>query len=120
MVHGRRGQFEDAHDHHRQALQLHRETGSRIGEIVVLNNIGLLYQQQGRYDEARHRHHDALELSRSYDFPGDEAESLNALAEAARSQGRVSQRPGGSRPFHGRPRPRPRPTGPTPPVANVT
>ncbi|HEY9369291.1 tetratricopeptide repeat protein [Streptomyces sp.] len=51
----------------------------------------MLCQRQGRYDEARRRHHDALELSRSFDFPGDEAESLNALAEAARSMGDLAR-----------------------------
>jgi len=76
-----------AHDHHRQALRIHHQTGSRIGETIVLNNLGLVYQRQGRYDQARHHHRDALQLCRTFGFPGDEAESLNALAEAARSMG---------------------------------
>ncbi|MFF9623990.1 hypothetical protein [Streptomyces griseosporeus] len=46
---------------------------------------------QGRYDEARRHHRDALHLSPTFDFPGDEAASLDALAEPARSMGDLDQ-----------------------------
>ncbi|WP_328924431.1 tetratricopeptide repeat protein [Streptomyces sp. NBC_00190] len=88
IIHDRQGRYEDAHERHRQAPHVYREAGSRIGETIVLNNIGLL---QGRYDEARRHHHHAVELSRRLDFPGDEAESFNALAEAARSMGDLAK-----------------------------
>ncbi|MFB9530221.1 tetratricopeptide repeat protein [Nonomuraea roseola] len=137
IVHEHQGRYEDAHDHHRRALHLYRETGSRIGETVVLNNLGLVCQRQGRYDQARRHHRDALHLCRTFGFPGDEAESLNGLAETARlaqavddhdsalalarevselspRAGSRPRRPGARppRPRPCRPRPRPRPPGP--------
>jgi tetratricopeptide (TPR) repeat protein len=87
------GQYEQAADHHRQALTLARQIGDRDDEARALNNLGDLYRRTGRYEQAVDHHRLALSRYQDLGDPHGQAKALNGLGEIARAVGEPAAGP---------------------------
>jgi tetratricopeptide (TPR) repeat protein len=63
---------------HQIALSAARRLGDRLGEGVVLNNLGVAYRQRRRFDEALACHAEALNISESTGDRHGEGRALNS------------------------------------------
>jgi tetratricopeptide (TPR) repeat protein len=85
------GRYQQATEHHQQALALYRELGDRVGEAGVLTRLGLVYQQQGSHQQATVLHQQALTLFREIGHQDGEANVLDDLGVAYWHQGRYEE-----------------------------
>jgi tetratricopeptide (TPR) repeat protein len=83
--------YQQAAEHHQQALALCREIGDRAGEADALTRLGLVYQQQGSYQQATEHHQQALALFREIEHRDGEANVLDDIGVAYWHQGRYGQ-----------------------------
>ena len=74
------GNYAEALDYGRRALELFRKADDRLGEARALNDIGLVYQSQGKLDEALECHERSLELRREFGNKHAQTTSLINLA----------------------------------------
>lgn len=58
------GRYEKALSHYKQAAELSRRIGDRVGEGQTLNNMGLIYKKTYRYETAIDYYNEALEIFR--------------------------------------------------------
>jgi tetratricopeptide (TPR) repeat protein len=65
QVHLRLGRYEQAAEHHQQALRLARTTGHRAGELNALTGLGQVHLRLGRYEQAAEHHQQLLDLART-------------------------------------------------------
>jgi tetratricopeptide (TPR) repeat protein len=65
-----------------QALQLHRDLGSRHGEAVVLNGLGELSSRTSATRQARHQHDQALAIARDLGARLEEARALEGIGRS--------------------------------------
>lgn len=64
-------QLDAALESFQQALTLQRQMGNRLGEAVVLNNLGVTYHYQGQYEKAIASYRDSMQiLWKIYDRAG--------------------------------------------------
>ncbi len=56
FVYWRPDRYEQAIDHHQQALTFYREIAYRAGEAEASDSLGLVYWRQGRYGQAINPH----------------------------------------------------------------
>ncbi|MDQ3765296.1 MAG: tetratricopeptide repeat protein [Actinomycetota bacterium] len=91
LVYFWQGRYQQATEHHQQALALCRETGDRAGEADALTRLGLVYQQQGSYQQATEHHQQALTLFREIGHRDGEANVLDDIGVAYWHQGRYGQ-----------------------------
>lgn len=85
------GCYQQAIEHHQQALTLYRELGDRVGEADVLTRLGLVYQQQGSHQQATQLHERALTIFRELGHRDGEANVLDDLGVAYWHQGRYKE-----------------------------
>jgi tetratricopeptide (TPR) repeat protein len=83
--------YQQAAEHHQQALALCREIGDRAGEADALTRLGLVYQQQGSYQQATEHHQQALALFRAIGHQDGEANVLDDIGVAYWHRGRYGQ-----------------------------
>jgi DNA-binding SARP family transcriptional activator/tetratricopeptide (TPR) repeat protein len=91
FVHWQQGRYQQAVDHHQQALTICRETGDRIVEALALDHLGLVYGQQGDYQQAVDHHQQALTICRETGERIVEALALSGLGFVHWQQGRYQQ-----------------------------
>ncbi|MET7336558.1 BTAD domain-containing putative transcriptional regulator [Nonomuraea sp. NPDC005650] len=82
------GRFDEAADHHRQALAL---MDDRYGQGVILTHLGLVYQRAGRFAEAVEAGVRSVEIMEEADAALDTVTALANLAEAYRLAGDPDQ-----------------------------
>ena len=78
-VYADRGELDKAEEHHKQALEIDRETGNRLGEAADLNNLGTVYSRRGDLDIGEEHHKKALEIAREIGDREGEAITLGNL-----------------------------------------
>jgi tetratricopeptide (TPR) repeat protein len=88
LVYFWQARYQQAAEHHQQALALCREIGDRAGEADALTRLGLVYQQQGSYQQATEHHQQALALFREIGHRDGEANVLDDIGVAYWHQGR--------------------------------
>ncbi|MGH3998742.1 MAG: tetratricopeptide repeat protein, partial [Pseudonocardiaceae bacterium] len=76
LVYFWQARYQQATEHHQQALALCREIGDRAGEADALTRLGLVYQQQGSCQQANEHHQQALALFREISHRDGEANVL--------------------------------------------
>jgi tetratricopeptide (TPR) repeat protein len=91
LVYFWQARYQQATEHHQQALALCREIGDRAGEADALTRLGLVYQQQGNYQQANEHHQQALTLFRELSHRDGEANVLDDIGVAYWHQGRYGQ-----------------------------
>ncbi|MGH4009272.1 MAG: ATP-binding protein [Pseudonocardiaceae bacterium] len=91
LVYFWQARYQQAAEHHQQALALCREIGDRAGEADALTRLGLVYQQQGRDQQATEHHQQALTLFRELGHRDGEANVLDDIGVAYWHQGRYGQ-----------------------------
>jgi len=73
----------------REALQFRREAGSRLGEALILNNIGNVYLAKGEFSDAQAYFEQSLEIREKAKASGIEiADALHNLGETLTKLGR--------------------------------
>jgi len=91
VVCAERGDLEKAEEHHKQAMEIHRKMGNRLGEANQLSNLGGVYLRRGELDEAEDHFKKALKIHRKIgDRPG-EATVLGNLGLAYRRRGEMEK-----------------------------
>jgi tetratricopeptide (TPR) repeat protein len=65
IVYDHLGQYTEALNYHRQALEIDRKIDDVAGEVEGLTNIGIIYDELGQYTEALNYHRQALEIDRT-------------------------------------------------------
>jgi tetratricopeptide (TPR) repeat protein len=91
LVYFWQARYQQAAEHHQQALALCREIGDRVGEADALTRLGLVYQQQGSDQQATEHHQQALALFRELGHRDGEANVLDDIGVAYWHQGRYAQ-----------------------------
>ncbi|MGH3673724.1 MAG: tetratricopeptide repeat protein, partial [Pseudonocardiaceae bacterium] len=91
LIHWQQGRYQQATEHHQQALAICRKTGDRIGEALALNGLGFVHWQQGRYQQATEHYEKALMIGRETGSRSGEATALNGLGFVHGRQGRYQQ-----------------------------
>jgi tetratricopeptide (TPR) repeat protein/transcriptional regulator with XRE-family HTH domain len=71
------GDYERARSYYAASLELSRQSGNRLGEAKVHQDLGLLAERQGRYADALSHAEQALRLHQTLGHPAAEAEALN-------------------------------------------
>ncbi|MBE9042501.1 tetratricopeptide repeat protein, partial [Oscillatoriales cyanobacterium LEGE 11467] len=84
-------QYEVAIESCRQALEIYREIGDRVGEAASLNHMGVAIEYQGQYQQAITLYQQALEIVREIDDRSGESTSLNNLGFAYYALGEYLQ-----------------------------
>jgi tetratricopeptide (TPR) repeat protein len=87
MVHLLTGDYPAAAASFEQALELHRDLGSRHGEIVALNGLGELANRMSANGKARELHREALAKAIELGAPGEEARALAGLGRSQLGDG---------------------------------
>ena len=77
----------------REALQIQREVGDEQAVGLCLNFIGSIYFTKGRIDDAVTYFERALPIREKVNVPGEIADTLHNLAEAAVKMGQYKRRP---------------------------
>jgi DNA-binding SARP family transcriptional activator/Flp pilus assembly protein TadD len=90
-IHWQQGRYQQAIDHHQQALTTCRKIDDRIGEALALNGLGFVYGRQGRYQQAIDHHQQALTICRETGYRFGEAIALSGLGIVYGRQGRYQQ-----------------------------
>ena len=85
------GRMEDALEHYSTALNLFREQGDRVGESLLLGNIGSVYIDQGRWEEACACFEEALRIDRERGSCPGEGVLLHALGTAYHNAGHLTE-----------------------------
>ena len=85
------GRYQQATDHHQQAIALFREAGDQIGEARALGNLGGIDWQEGRYQQATDHQQQAIALFREAGDRTGEARALSNLGGVAERMGRYQQ-----------------------------
>ena len=67
------GNFEKAHLHLSDSLEIYEEIGFKEGIVEDLLNRGLLFQHEGKYVQAEQFYYQSLQLSREYALKADES-----------------------------------------------
>jgi DNA-binding SARP family transcriptional activator/tetratricopeptide (TPR) repeat protein len=93
-VDGLLSRFQQAADHHRQALVLFREAGDRTGEARALSNLGLAETALGHYGQAARHQQEAVAIFGDIGDRFGEARALGNLGLARRQQGRYQEAAG--------------------------
>ncbi len=88
LVYFWQARYQQAAEHHDQALALYREIGDHAGEADALTRLGLVYQQQGHDQQASEHHQQALALFREIGHRDGEANVLDDIGVAYWHQGR--------------------------------
>jgi tetratricopeptide (TPR) repeat protein len=91
LVYFWQARYQQATEHHQQALALCRKIGDHAGEADALTRLGLVYQQQGSYQQATEHHQQALALFREIGHRDGEANVLDDIGIAYWHQGRYGQ-----------------------------
>jgi DNA-binding SARP family transcriptional activator/Flp pilus assembly protein TadD len=91
FVHWQQGRYQQAIDHHQQALTICRKIDFRYGEAIALNALGVVHWQQGRYQQATDHHQQALTISRETGYRAFEALALTHLGLIYGQRGRYQQ-----------------------------
>jgi tetratricopeptide (TPR) repeat protein/transcriptional regulator with XRE-family HTH domain len=86
--------YQQAADHHRQALTLFRDIGDRAGQAGALNALGLVGLSLGSYQQASDQFREAVTLYRQTGTFGREAHALGNLGSAEFRLGRYQQAAG--------------------------
>jgi tetratricopeptide (TPR) repeat protein len=89
IAHRRAGRFQQAGEHHQQALALCRQVADRAGEARALTQIGIAVWRLGRYDEAKQHCQAALDLFREIGDRIGEANQLNMFGIGYRQTGHL-------------------------------
>jgi tetratricopeptide (TPR) repeat protein len=89
IIFRQRGELEKALEHYQKALQIHKETGHRLGEASDLGDLGIVFGQKDDLDEAREHFQKALEISKEIGNRLGEAAALNNLANVLRLKGNL-------------------------------
>jgi DNA-binding SARP family transcriptional activator/tetratricopeptide (TPR) repeat protein len=84
----RQGRYNEASGKLRQALEIYRDLGDRLGQERTLCNLGLVLRRQGSYAEAVDHHRQALALARTLGDTFGEALALTGLGTTLCLQGR--------------------------------
>ena len=91
VTHGQLGRWEQAAEHHRQALALYQQAGDLTGQGRALGNVGSANHRLGRYQQAA----DYFEQARAlFERSGDRiglAQALDSLSRAELRLGRYQQ-----------------------------
>ncbi len=85
------GQYENAAEHYRRALESFQAAGDQAGQARALNNLGVIYLRAGRYDDADEHHRRALICYQQVGDQLGEARSWHNRANAGERRGRYSQ-----------------------------
>jgi tetratricopeptide (TPR) repeat protein len=85
------GRYEEAINHHQQALVFMRQIRDRQGESQVLGNLGLAYDRLGHHREAISHHQQALAIDREIGYRLGEAQDLGNLGVAYKNLGRTAE-----------------------------
>ncbi|MCX9078623.1 MAG: tetratricopeptide repeat protein, partial [Candidatus Methanoperedens sp.] len=85
------GRYAEALEKFEEALTIFREAGNRVGEAIVLNNIGRVYFAQGQYSQALDSYQQALEIIREVDDRAGEGIVLSNIGGVYEVQGQYSQ-----------------------------
>jgi DNA-binding SARP family transcriptional activator/tetratricopeptide (TPR) repeat protein len=93
-VEAEQSRYQQAADHHEQALALFREAGDRTGEARVLSNIGLVEEEMGRHEHAARHQQEAAAIYRDIGDRFGEARTLGNLGFARQGQGRYQEAAG--------------------------
>jgi tetratricopeptide (TPR) repeat protein len=88
LVYQGRGDLDKAEGHHKQALDINREIGYRLGEASQLGNLGNVYFQRGELEKAEDHHKQALEIHRDIGDRLGEARDLGNLGIVYGQRGR--------------------------------
>jgi tetratricopeptide (TPR) repeat protein len=91
VEHRRAGRYQQAADHHRQALGLFREINNRGGETQVLNSLGEALLAAGQPDHARIQHDMALTLADQAGDRYEQARAHDGLAHTHHATGDIEQ-----------------------------
>jgi len=83
------GDRQGAAAHYRAALKIHRETGNRRGEGVVLGQIGELHHALGEFEQAFAHYDEALRIHREVGNRRFEGGVLGALGTLLVGQGQI-------------------------------
>jgi DNA-binding SARP family transcriptional activator/Flp pilus assembly protein TadD len=77
LIHWQQGRYQQAADHHQQAIAICQEIGDRATEALALAYRGLVHAQQGCYQQATDHHQQAIAICQEI---GDRAIGALALA----------------------------------------
>jgi DNA-binding SARP family transcriptional activator len=91
---GQQSRFQQAADHHQQALALFRAAGDRAGQAQALGSIGLQETTLGRYEQAARHQQEAVGIYRETGDRFGEARALGNLGLARQRQGRYQEAAG--------------------------
>lgn len=83
------GQLAEAWALHTQALCLHRQKGSQIGEAIDLGNFGAIESHRGSYESALSYFTQSLDMHRSIGNMEGMADQLNNVAAVERMKGNL-------------------------------
>jgi tetratricopeptide (TPR) repeat protein len=88
------GNFDEAHDHHQQALAIREQAlGPNHASVAIsLNNLGVIAQATGKFEDARAYHQRALAIREQALGPNHPAvaNTLNNLGNAAQAEGKFA------------------------------
>ena len=91
VVEWRLGKYDDALQHIRTAVQIHRDLGNRKKIASGRNNIANIQEEQGQFRAALRNLRDALRVNRALGDSGDVAMNLNNMGLILRSQGQYDE-----------------------------
>lgn len=91
IVEWRLGKYDDAIQHIREAVRIHRELGNRKQVASGRNNIALIQEEQGQFRAALRNLRDALKVNRALGDSGDVAMNLNNMGLILRSRGKYAE-----------------------------
>jgi len=83
----RQRRYQQAAEHHQQALALFREIGHRAGEAMALNAVGETHHVTGDPEHARANHDVALTLASRISDRYEQARAHNGLAHTHHASG---------------------------------
>ncbi len=85
------GEYDLAHDHYEQALQLCRDRGDLPGESALLNNLGTVLANQGDYGQAQAYYEQTLRIKQEIGDRQSQGLVLNNLGSTATNLGYYSR-----------------------------
>jgi PAS domain S-box-containing protein len=86
-VYDRRGEYDRATEHYREALEIYRAVEDREGQGDILRRRGKVAVSQGDYDQAETHCTESLSLMREVGNSRGEARALDTLGQIAESRG---------------------------------
>ena len=82
ILHKNLGEYEEAKEYYKQALEIREKLGDSRGVVGIYNNLGVLSRIQGNYSEAKTYYQKGLEIiTRNQGSSATEARLLTALAQ---------------------------------------